>query len=396
MCQVEFDKVIYRKGTGCKKWDGHVVPANNQERSVLRFTIADMDFEVPACITNALKTRVEHPVFGYSFPEESLIDAFAGWMQRRHGVALENGWIKAVTGVITGLAFAIRSVVSEGDRVLVFTPVYAPFFRAIESSGCELVECPLKKDKGHYCMDLDAVEAEMKRGLKAILFCNPHNPVGRVWTRRELEDLVNLCLKYNVYLFSDEAHADFALFGHEYTPMSSFAQLGGLAVSCVSPNKSFNIPGLGIAFLVCRDTNILAKASEGLRDIWITSPNIFAMVAAEAGYNQADEWLDAAKHYIESNSMRICNYIRTYMPQIIPAVHEGTFLLWLDVSCFKKSSVDLAKELEMKYGVQLSAGAEYRGNGNEHLRFNIAASREILDLALERMLNMYKAYFGDG
>lgn len=393
MNEFDFDKQIDRRGIKNSKWSNRTPKVDHYGREILPFTIADMDLAAPACVTKAMSERLQHPIFGYTPPLDGLTEAFLGWMTRRHDLALEAQWVRPSTGILTGLAFALRSVTSPGDRVLTFTPVYDHFFDIIEGADCKLIECPLKMEHGCYSMDLNAVEAEMKRGLKAILFCNPHNPVGRVWKRDELQALADLCVKYGVYLISDEAHADFALFGHVYTPIHALEDLGGLAVSSISPNKSFNTPGVSIAFLVCRDTALLSKIVQEHKKVWITNPPILSMVAAQAGYNDADEWMDAVKGYIEENSLFVRKWMAEKMPMLTAAPHESTYLLWLDTSCFGKKSKETGEELAVDYGVRLSDGANYRGDGSTHLRFNIAAPRGLLVTAMDRMEAMYQDHF---
>ena len=393
MEKFDFDQIIDRRGTDCNKWDGRNGPI---DPDCLQFTIADMDFPSPVCIQEALQKRVQHPIYGYTHAGAELNTAVAGWLKRRHGAQVEPAWIKPSTGILTGLSFALRAVTKPGDKVMVFTPVYNPFFHIIEGAGCVLVECPLKKENGAYSIDYGAAEEQMRGGVKAILFCNPHNPVGRVWTREELSRLADLCVEHNVYFLSDEAHADFGLFGNSYTPLCTLPQMRALGVSCVSPNKTFNVPGISIAFLIIPDKEVYQAASDAQRGVWITAPPIMSMVAAQAGYNGADAWMDAVNAYIEENSRLVQSCMAEQMPKIRIAPHEGTYLLWLDISCFGISAQSAAKEMAETCGVQLSSGHVYRGDGGSHLRFNIAAPRQLLGRALERMLPMYRKYCPEG
>lgn len=389
MDKFDFDQIINRRGTNCNKWDGRRGPSGP---NVLPFTIADMDFAVPPCVQEALEKRIQHPIYGYTHPSSGMNQAVIDWMYRRHGAVIEKEWIKPSTGILTGLSFAIRAVTKPGDKMMVFTPVYNPFFDIIEGAGCVLVECQLKVEDRRYFIDYDAVEEQFRKGVKAILFCNPHNPAGRIWTKEELERLADLCVKYNVYFLSDEAHADFELFGNKYTPLCTLPQLKDLGISCVSSNKSFNIPSLSIAFLIIPNRKIYEATSVAQRSVWITLPPLMSMVAAEAGYRGADEWVDAVNKYIESNSDFICEYMAKFMPKVKIAKNEGTYLLWLDISCFGMSADEVAKEMAENYGVVLSSGSVYRGDGDAHLRFNIAAPRQQLERALDSIVPMYQKY----
>lgn len=392
MEKFNFDRIIDRRGTNCNKWDGRRGP-NGPD--VLPFTIADMDFAVPPCVQEALEKRIQHPIYGYTHPSAGMTQAVADWMERRHGASVRKEWIKPTTGILTGISFAIRAVTKPGDKMMVFTPVYNPFFEIIEGAGCTLIECQLKKENGRYLIDFNEVERQFQNGVKAVLFCNPHNPAGRIWTRAELERLADLCVKYHVYLLSDEAHADFELFGHKYTPLCALPQMKDLGISCVSSNKSFNIPGISIAFLIIPNQEIFEATSKAHRSAWITLPPLMSMVAAEAGYRGADEWMDAVNHYIEGNSEFVRECMAKTMPKINVTMSEGTYLLWLDISCFGMTADDVAGEMGEEYGVVLSSGSIYRGDGDSHLRFNIAAPRQLLERALQAIKPMYQKHCGD-
>lgn len=385
-----FEQKIDRHGTGCHKWDGGKSGVDLQ--APYQFTIADMDLATPPRILDAIKKRTEHPVFGYTHAEAPLTDALIGWMKRRHGTDIPKAWVRPSTGILTGLALALRAVTKPNDKVMVFTPVYNPFFTIIEGAGCELVECPLKKVGTRYEMDYPSAEEHLKNGVKAILFCNPHNPVGRVWSKSELKELIDLCLKYHVNLLSDEAHGDIELFGNQYTPLCSFTEMEELGISCISPNKSFNVPGIGMAFLVIPNTAVYKRTVQLHREYWLMAPAIFCMVAAQAGYEQGDEWMDELLQYLEGNSVMIQDFTKENMPGIKIADHEATYLLWLNISCFGMDADAVMTELAASYGVQLSSGAIFRGDGDSHLRFNIAAPRWELREAIEAMARMYSEH----
>ena len=386
----DFDNVIDRRGTDCNKWDGGwgQPPVPSDEYS---FTIADMDFPCPPCVSDVISKRAAHPIYGYTHPGEGLAEAVIGWMQRRHGAELKKEWIMNSTGILTGLSFALRAAAQAGDRVMVFTPVYNPFFTIIEGAGCIVDECQLINTGSRYEIDWEACEAHFASGIKAVMFCNPHNPVGRVWSREELERLAELCDRYNVWFLSDEAHADFALFGNKYTPISALKSFDRLGISCISSNKSFNTAGVSIAFVIIKDPEVKDKASRLQRGVWITQPTLFSMAAAEAGYAGADEWMDEVCSYIGANVSFVSGYIRQRMPKIKVTEPEGTFLMWLDISCFGMKDIDVINELK-GYGVRLSPGKVYRGDGAKHIRFNIAAPRSLLEAALDKVASMYEKY----
>lgn len=393
MASFDFDTPISRIGTLSNKWD-RAGERFQTDRPVLPFSVADTDFACPPCVIEALRRRLEHPIFGYSSAGPDFYAAVCGWTARRHGLQMEPEWLLPTTGIITGLAFALRSVAAPGDKVLTFTPVYNPFFMITESAGMELVECPLTEREGCYTMDLEAAEAAFRDGVRAVLLCNPHNPTGRVWTREELQALAALCAKYGVFLLSDEAHADYALFGSRYTPIAAFPELRGLAVSCIAGNKTFNIPGLSAAILVIPDGGRKARISEALRGVWINTPNVMGIVASTAGFLEGDQWLDAQLAYLEENSRFVRRFLREHMPQIRPAVHQGTYLMWLECTCFGLPMGELSRQLAHQYGVGLVDGSVYRGNGDRFLRLNIGCARSLLRRGLEAMVPLYEARCG--
>lgn len=383
---------ISRYGTCSNKWDSAPIRFGTPNIKY-PFTVADMDFPCPPCVIDGLKARLEHPIFGYSTADDNFYDAVCGWFYRRHGLKLEKNWLYPSVGIVTGLAMAIQALTHRNDKVMVFTPVYDPFFKVITSSERQLIECELLCQNGHYCMDYEKIEQEFQNGVKAVLFCNPHNPVGHVWSYDEMDRFVKLCKEYDVYLFSDEAHCDFALFEHKYTSAVSFADYADHIIACVAANKTFNIPGISTAILIAPDSNNKQKIIDALNGVWLKTPTILGIVAATAGYNGADQWQDDIKSYLEENSRFVQNYIAQKMPMIKPAEHQGTYLMWLDCSCFDMNMNDLSFLIADSYGVALPAGNGYRGDGNQHLRINIGCTRSILEKGLEGLYACYQDYF---
>ncbi|MCD8123166.1 MAG: PatB family C-S lyase [Clostridiales bacterium] len=389
----DFDTPVSRRGTCSNKWDG-AAGQFHTNRVELPFSVADMDFACPSCVTDALQERIRHPIFGYSTAGDRFYQAAQGWFARRHGALLEKEWMYPTTGIITGLAFSMRALLQPGDRVMAFSPVYHPFFAIIESGGFLLEECELLCHNGRYTLDYERIEMLLKSGVKGILFCNPHNPVGHVWSREEMQSLVSLCAKYGTCLFSDEAHADFSLFGNTYTPAFSFPELHGQCVTCISGNKSFNIPGISTGILVIPDPANKEKIAAALNGVWIKTPTILSIVACEAGFCGADEWLDAVHVYLEGNSLFLRDFLERETPGITAAEHQGTYLMWLDCSCFRREMGELSYLLADHYGVGLPSGENFRGDGGHHLRINIACARSVLGQGMERLAECYRAEVG--
>lgn len=380
---------ISRLGTCSNKWDSAPIRFGTPNIKY-PFTVADMDFPCPPCVIDGLKARLEHPIFGYSTADDSFYGAVCGWFQRRHGLTLKKEWLHPTVGIVTGLAMSIRALTQRGDKVMVFTPVYDPFFGIITAAERELVECELVCDEGKYSLDYERIEQELKNGVKAILFCNPHNPVGHVWSTEELGRLVSLCKTYGAYIFSDEAHCDYALFGNKYTSAVTFEEYADHVVACVAANKTFNMPGISTAILMVPDSENKKKIFDALNGVWLKTPTILGIVAATSGYNGADQWQDDVKAYLEENSRYVSSYIAEKMPLIGHAEHQGTYLMWLDCSCFGMSMKDLSFLVADSYGVALPSGTGYRGDGQTHLRINIGCARSILKEGLEGLYACYR------
>lgn len=388
----QFDEIIDRVPSHSSKWNGHGA-AQTAVRRTLCYTTADMDFACPPCVLEGIRERLSHPILGYTLPYPELTQSLCGWMERRHGLTLSAEWIRPTSGIITGLSFSLRAVTTPGDRVLCFTPVYNPFFIVVEGAGLELVECPLRNTEGYYEMDLTLAEEQLAAGVRVVLFCNPHNPVGRVWTQEELNALAALCKKYDACLISDEAHADFAMFGNPYTSVVSLTEVSDRTITCLSPNKSFNIAGNGSAYLVIPSRPLLKRVCRLLKGAWIQSPPVLARAAAQAGYNDADAWMDELIAYLENNARLLRTFVETNMPKIRVCPHEGTYLMWLDCSCFGIHAEDLAHRIVETSGVALQAGSDYRGDGDRYLRINIACPQAVLMDGLKAFMCFYKQYF---
>ena len=238
----DFDKVVDRRGTSSIKWNFQ--NSFGQQSGLLPYWIADTDFATAPEVVQALQKRCDHPVIGYSKPLPGVYTAIQGWWDRRHGWKPETDWMLLSYGVVTGIYFTLDTVVPKGEKVLTFTPVYDPFFAAIKNSGHTLVDCPLDHKDNYYTINWELLEKELANGVKAVVFCNPHNPIGRVWTEEEMEKLVELCVKYNVYLLSDEIHCDFG-FTRPCTTAGKFPQIYDKLVVYTAISKTFNMAGLG-------------------------------------------------------------------------------------------------------------------------------------------------------
>lgn len=381
----DFDTVISRRGSGSMKWD---VQGRDGK---LSFGMADMDFPVAPQITEALKRRTEHPIFGYAAATPALRETIAEWFAKRHGWRPEPEWMQLGSGVVTGLALALEALTCKGDRIILLTPVYDQFFTILKGLEREAVCCELlPTPDGGYAADFPAIEKAMVQGAKAVLFCNPQNPVGKVWEREELERLVALCRKQGIWLLSDEIHCDLLMPGYHYTPMLSIEGAACCTVSFLAPNKTFNISGLGLAVAVAQDETLRNRLREQFFGHFIMGSNLFAYAAAEAAYRDGAPWLDSLLAYLVDNRAYVEKRLEMEMPRLRTAKLEGTFLMWLDLRTFGLPSRELCQRLADQYGAVLGSGSSYGPGGEGFLRMNIGCPRATLCQGMDALKHLYE------
>ena len=379
---MNFDKLIDRNGTGACKWDRRT--QEEKELGIVPMSVADMEFECAPCIKEAVVKAAESGIYGYTDPEDTYYDAVAGWMKRRHGLNITKENISCFYGVVPAISVCVRAFTQPGDGVIVMTPVYYPFREMIECSGRVTVECPLVPDEnGHYTMDYALFEklcAEKKNTM--LLFCSPHNPVGRVWTKEELVRVHGICVKYGVRVISDEIHFDLVLRG-KHTP---FALVDDKAILLTSPSKSFNLPGLQLANIISYDLDALKafnvrKNADGYSNI-----SFFGRQATIAAYNGGEAWLEEALSYIRDNFETLKAFFAEHFPSFTVTPLEGTYLAWVDFRPLGLSCEKLAEYTRRRSKLFLDEGFIFGPMGEGFERFNIALPREILMKQLNRLL----------
>lgn len=385
----DFDKVVDRRGTSSIKWN--VQYDFGQKDGLLPFWIADTDFASEPKILEAIQKRCDHPVIGYADPWDSVYEAIQGWWDRRHGWKPETDWLYISTGVVTGIYYTLNVVVPKGGKVLVFTPVYDPFFAAIQNSDHTMVDCPLDLEDGYYSINFERFEEELKHGVEAVVFCNPHNPVGRVWTAEEIEKVVNLCVKYGVYLLSDEIHADFGI-TRPYTTVGKYPEIYDKLVIYTAISKSFNMAGMTSSCMIIPNIELKKKIVSDYDSRWMFGPCDLAFTAIEAAYTHGDAWMDAQIAYLDESVKVVTEFVKRRMPKVVVTRHEGTFLMWLDMRCFGLTSAEITEILAKEYGIALGDGSHYGKQADGFMRFNIGCSRQILMQGLELMAKMYEKY----
>lgn len=386
----DFDRIIDRKGTDSVKYDLlHPVFGNKE---VLPMWVADMDFEVPPFVREAIIRRAKHPVYGYTYRPKRFFQAVADWIRRRHGWEIKPGMISFSPGIVPALNMCVMAYTEPGDMIVVQPPVYFPFFTAVSNHHRVLVHNQLPEDNGYYRIDFDRLEAQFKKGVKMFIFCHPHNPVGRVWTQQELEQLAGLCVRYRVPVISDEIHSDLVLPGHRHIPLASLGkEIADLTITCVAPSKTFNLAGLHSSAVIITNAELKKKYDRMLEVVHVAGGNIFGMVAMEAAYSQGDDWLDQLIGYLGENYRVLREHLGACAPRIIVSPLEATYLVWLDMSFLGMEDRELKQFIIEKAKLGLNEGTMFGPGGEQHQRMNIATPRKILTEGVRRLCEAMKA-----
>lgn len=378
-----FDEPQNRLGSDSIKWEKQL--KFGCQSGLLPYWIADTDFATLPEAVEAMKQRVEHPLFGYTFTGSRTLKTVQEWYERRHQVKLGLEAFLPAQGVVTSIWFSLRGFTKPGDKVLVFTPVYDPFFVVINNQGREQVDCPLTYENGSYQINWEDLEEKLKQGISAMIFCNPHNPVGRVWTAEEVEKVVLLCKKYSVLLLSDEIHGDVVLYGNRYTSAARFSDIYDRMIVYTAISKTFNMAGLESSCCLIPNQELKDKQGQSMRDAWIMGPNALANRAIEACYTYGDQWVDEQNEYLTGNSDLVIQYLGEHAPEIGVVKPEGTYLMWLDFGTFHLTSNDIMKKLAADYGIAVGSGSCYGGNAEGFMRLNIGCPRSVLRQGLEKI-----------
>ena len=396
--QYDFNTEVDRQGTGSVKWE--VIQSSEDpskwirtgayfgENRILPMWVADMDFNCPEPVLRALENRVRHGIFGYTQPDDEYFDAVTGWMKRRHQWDIEKEWIVITHGVVPALHMLVRSFVDPGKKVLVQRPVYYPFFSAIERNGCQIADNSLALDNGQYRMDFDDLEQKTADpDVQLAILCNPHNPVGRVWSPDELRCFGEICFQNNVMVVSDEIHGDLVFPGNIFTPYAMLDEkLADNAVICTAPSKTFNLAGLQTSNIIIPNKKIREKFQHALQENGIFGINPFGMVACRTAYNEGEEWLDQLKSYLHGNLVAMMDLFSREIPQIPVIKSEGMYLVWFDCRALGLDDGMLRDLMLKKARVFLDEGYIFGAEGSGFERINIACPRSVLMEALERIV----------
>ena len=381
--EYNFDKIIDRNHTWSIKHD--FKETFGQEQDVIPLWVADMDFESPAPVIAALKRAVDHGVFGYSRADDRYYDALNDWYAKRFDWRPKKEWLVATPGVVFALSVALLAFTEPGDAVLIQPPVYHPFRRAILRNHRELVENPLILKDGQYQMDLADLEQKIEEHqVKLMILCSPHNPIGRVWTREELDALSAVCLRHHVFVISDEIHGDFVWPGHRQLPYASLSEDCAMnSMICTAPSKTFNLAGLSTSNILIPNEERRRKLKSALLDLGQENINRMGLIACAAAYHGGEEWLEQLLCYLQGNLELVRQFCKkTEMIKLIEP--EGTYLAWLDCRGMKRSEEELLAFFK-KAGVWLDPGTHSGAEGEGFMRFNLASPRVVIEKALEQI-----------
>ena len=380
-----FDELINRRNSGCVKWD------EAPDDDIIPMWVADMDFHAAPAIQQALQHRVDHGVFGYTMVTDEYYQAIINWFSRRHNwITIERSHILYTTGVIPAIACALKAITMPGENVVIMTPVYNCFFSSIRNCGCQILESPLlpSTDKlVRYSIDWDDLKQKLaQEKTTALLLCNPHNPVGRIWTNLELQYISSLCKQYHVAIISDEIHCELTMPGQTFVPMGT---IDDEAIILNSPSKAFNIAGLQTANIICRNPQLRRKIDRAININEVCDLNPFGPVALIAAYNESEAWLDKLKEYLWENYQYLISLFAKELPNISITQVEATYLAWIDITSTGLDADTLTEKLLNEGRVMVSSGSIY--GDNHHLRINMACPRQRLIEGLQRIINTLKS-----
>lgn len=387
----DFDKIYDRRNTNCLKYD--CAASRGVPVDVLPLWVADMDFRVPEEIIDAIRKRAEHGIFGYSAPDAGYFQAVKKWFLKRHGWDVDEDKFVLTAGVVSAISSLIRSITKEGESVIICQPVYYPFEAAVRTNGRKLVVSRLVEKDGYYTVDFEDFERKIvENDVKLFILCNPHNPVGRVWSVGELERMGDICLKHGVFVISDEIHFDFAFGNNKHTVFATVKkEFEDICAVCTAPTKTFNLAGLHISNIYIKNDGVRQAVKDELERQGHGQANIMGIVACQAAYTYGEEWLDELLAYLEGNIRFAKEYIDENLPEIKLHTPEGTYLIWLDMRSLGLDDRALSSFMLHDAKLWLDDGFIFGEGGSGYERVNVACPRATLKLALDRLKDAVSA-----
>lgn len=386
------EPILYvdRKGTHCEKWDG--LGERFGREDLLALWVADMDFRVPQCVLEAEKDYLDTGVFGYYHPSEGYYQAFMDWEQERHGYSVQREWLRFSPGVVPAINWLIQIFTEPQDRVLVLTPVYYPFLHAVRDNERTLVACQLVHQDGQYSVDLAAFEAAIAENqVRMFIMSSPHNPVSRVWRREELSAMLDICKKHGVLVLSDEIHQDLTFDGHKHIPSATAGDYSHMVITLTAASKTFNLAGCQNAFVVLPDAKLRKEYDAFTKRIHIREGNPFGYIAVEAAYRGGKAWLQQVQEIIWNNYGYLREQLAIHLPKACVTPLEGTYLMWVDFAAYLQPE-EMERFFEETCGIAVDYGAWFEGDGQSHIRINLATSRENVEKAFSSILQGLQAW----
>ncbi|MEM9343604.1 MAG: MalY/PatB family protein [Pseudomonadota bacterium] len=382
---MNFDDMIERRGTSCLKWD-RVEDRYDVPPDALPMWVADMDFRAPEFVLDAARTRLDHGVFGYGHDMDGYLGAIAWWMKTRHGWEVDPASVFTTTGLCNAIALLLEAYTAPGDGIVTFTPVYHAFDRTIRGTGRRTVEIPLERDGDRYVMNLDA--SALTGDEKVLLFCSPHNPVGRVWSRDELQAVATFADTHDLLLISDEIHHDLVFPGHTHVPMTAIDGIAERLIMLTAPSKTFNLAGMSTGNVVIADPKLRAPFANLMRALHIESTELGITMASAAYSPEGAAWVDALVAYLDTNRRAFDAGVNA-LPGLSSIPLEATYLSWVDFSGTGMTQDEIVHRVEREAGIAANHGTTFGRGGEGFMRFNLGTQRAHVDDALRRLTSAF-------
>ena len=383
MMKYNFDKTIDRSNTSCVKYDLRQTIFGKED--VIPMWVADMDFETPDFIREAVAQRAAHPIYGYTFRNDDYFDSIISWMKSHHDWNIKKKEILFCPGVVPAVNIAVSVFTKPGDKIIVQQPIYAPIYRAVIDHGRTLINNQLFPEGDKYVFDFDLLE-EQAKDARMLILCNPHNPIGRCWSHPELERIAQICLKNKVLVFSDEIHADLVLPGYKHQVFANLSpEVAKITITAHAPSKTFNLAGLATSSVIISNPKLRAAFSGWIDNMHLGMGNLFGSIASTAAYSGGEEWRLQLLEYLKGNINFTEEYIRKNIPDLGMFRPEATYMIWLDFRKFNLNDQTLKHKMIHEAGLGFNPGTEFGPGGEGFMRMNIACPRATLTEALERM-----------
>lgn len=380
----DFDKVIDRRNTNCVKYDGMKELFGRED--LIPLWVADMDFETPDFVIEALRQRLQHPVLGYTVAYDSYWQSIIDWLYHRHSWRVEREWLRYIPGIVKGIGMVLNAFTSPSDKVIIQPPVYHPFRFVPEKNGREVVLNPLRRTDSGYEMDFENLESVIDSRCKVLILANPHNPIGITWSRETLQRLAEVAVRHNLIVVSDEIHCDMPLYGNVHIPFATVSEEAAkCSITFGAPSKTFNIAGVVSSFAVVPNTELREHFFAWLEANELDMATIFAMTATEAAFNNGDEWRCQMLKYIEGNIDFVADYVAQNMPKVKVVKPQASYLVWLDFSEVGLSHKDLVDLIVNEAHLAMNDGAMFGREGEQCMRMNVGTRREVLAQAMQQL-----------